>query len=42
MPDVVSKVMKINLRASSRDRIEHLLVDVLGAAPGPDRGATLR
>ena len=42
MPDVVSKVMKINLRASSRDRIEHLLVDVLGATAGPDRGANTR
>ena len=42
MPDVVSKVMKINLRARSRERIEHLLVDLLGAAPGPDRGANTR
>ena len=42
MPDVVSKVMKINLRASSRESIEHLMVDVLGAAPGPDRGANTR
>ncbi len=42
MPDVVSKLMKINLRVRSRDRIEHLLVDVLGATAGPDRGANTR
>ena len=42
MPDVVSRVMKINLRARSREGIEHLLVDVLGAAPGPDRGSNTR
>lgn len=42
MPDVVSRLMKINLRASSRDRIEQLLVDVLGATAGPDRGANTR
>ena len=42
MPDVVSRLMKINLRARSRDRIEHLLVEVLGATAGPDRGANTR
>jgi hypothetical protein len=31
--------MKINIRARSRDRIEHLLRDVLGGAAGQDRGA---
>ena len=39
MPDVVSKVMKINLRARSKDRIETLLKDVLGGTAGWDRGA---
>jgi len=39
MPDVVSKLMKINLRARSKDRIETLLKDVLGGTPGWDRGA---
>ena len=39
MPDVVSKVMKINIRARSRDRIETLLKDVLGGTAGWDRGA---
>ena len=42
MPDVVSRLLKINLRVESRDRIEHLLVDVLGATAGPDRGANTR
>ena len=42
MPEVVSKLMKINLRARSSDRIERLLVDVLGATAGPDRGGNTR
>jgi methylmalonyl-CoA/ethylmalonyl-CoA epimerase len=39
MPDVISKVMKINIRARSRERIETLLTDVLGGTAGWDRGA---
>ena len=39
---VVSKLMKINLRVRSRDRIEHLLRDALGGRAGPDRGANTR
>jgi methylmalonyl-CoA/ethylmalonyl-CoA epimerase len=39
MPDVVSRVMKINIRARSKDRIETLLKDVLGGTAGWDRGA---
>ncbi len=38
MPDVISKVMKINIRARSKDRITTLLKDILGGEPGPDRG----
>jgi len=39
MPDVISKMMKINIRARSRGPIERLLTDVLGGTPGWDRGA---
>jgi hypothetical protein len=42
MPNVVSKLMKINLRVRSRESIEHLLVNALGGTPGPDRGSTTR
>jgi len=39
MPDVISKLMKINIRARSKDSIETLLKDVLGGTAGWDRGA---
>jgi methylmalonyl-CoA/ethylmalonyl-CoA epimerase len=39
MPDVISKLMKINIRARSRERIETLLRDVLGGTAGWNRGA---
>ena len=38
MPDTISRVMKINLRARSKDRINTLLKDILGGESGPDRG----
>jgi hypothetical protein len=38
MPDAVSGVMKINIRACSKDRINTLLQDILGGEPGPGRG----
>jgi methylmalonyl-CoA/ethylmalonyl-CoA epimerase len=40
MPEVISKVMKINLRVRSKERINTLLQDILGGVPGPNRGAT--
>ena len=39
MPKTISSVMKINIRARSKDRINVLLKDILGGEPGPDRGA---
>ena len=39
MPKTISSVMKINIRARSKDRINLLLKDMLGGEPGPDRGA---
>ena len=39
MTGVVSKVMKINIRARSKDRIQTLLGDILGGVQGPDRGS---
>ncbi len=38
MPDVVSRVMKINIRARSKDGINRLLQDILGGTAGHDRG----
>ena len=38
MPDAISTVMKINIRARSKDRVNTLLQDILGGEPGPDRG----
>ena len=38
MPETVSRVMKINIRARSKDRINTLLRDILGGVPGHDRG----
>ena len=39
MPDVISKVMKINIRARSKERIHTLLEDILGGERGPVRGS---
>ena len=39
MPKTISRVMKINIRARSKDRIHTLLKDILGGESGPDRGA---
>jgi len=41
MPDVVSRLMKINLRVRDRERIGQVLA-ALGAAAGTDRGSTTR
>ena len=38
MPEAISRVMKINIRARSKARINTLLRDILGGEPGPDRG----
>lgn len=39
MPDVISKVMKINIRAGSKERIHTLLEDILGGERGHVRGS---
>jgi hypothetical protein len=39
MTQVVSQLLKINLRMRSRENIGHLLCDVLGGSAGHDRGS---
>ncbi|MCP3991954.1 MAG: hypothetical protein GY724_22975 [Actinomycetia bacterium] len=39
MEDVISKAMKMNLRARSRDRVDELLKDILGGETIDDRGS---
>ena len=39
MTEVVSRLLKINLRMRSKENVHRLLCDVLGGSPGHDRGA---
>lgn len=38
MPDAISHVMKINIRARSKEGINELLLDILGGTAGHDHG----